>query len=105
MVLNYCAVTGSVVKNPPANVGDLGSILGSRSSLGEGNDNSLQYVAWEIPWTGGFGNPTDQRSLAGYSPWGHKESNMAQPLSNNEHSYGDTARSILVQGTSLVAQW
>ena len=28
-------------------------------------------LAWEIPW---------QRSLAGYSPWGHKESNTTERL-------------------------
>ena len=33
----------SVVKNPPANAGDTGSIPGSRRSLGEGNGNLLQY--------------------------------------------------------------
>ena len=30
--------------------------------------------AWEIAW---------QRSLAGYSPWGHKESGMTQQINNN----------------------
>ena len=30
-------------KNPLANAGDTGSILGSERSLGEGNGNSLQY--------------------------------------------------------------
>ena len=33
----------SVVKNPPENVGDLGSIPGSERFPGEGNGNSLQY--------------------------------------------------------------
>ena len=33
---------GSVVKNPPANAGDVGSIPGSRRSPGEGNGNPLQ---------------------------------------------------------------
>ena len=45
---------GSVVKNPPANAGDTGgggSVPGSGRSSGEGNDNPLQYFAWEIPWT------------------------------------------------------
>ena len=32
---------GSVVKNPPINAGDLGSIPGSGRSPGEGNGNSL----------------------------------------------------------------
>ena len=34
---------GSVVKNPPANAGDSGSILGSGRCPGEGSDNLLQY--------------------------------------------------------------
>ena len=34
---------GSVVKNPPVNAGDAGSISGSGRSPGEGNGNSFQY--------------------------------------------------------------
>ena len=34
---------GSVVKNPPANAGDLGSISGSGRVPGEGNGNPFQY--------------------------------------------------------------
>ena len=34
---------GSVVKNPPINAGDTGSIPGSGRSPGEGNGNPLQY--------------------------------------------------------------
>ena len=52
----------SVVKKPPANAGDLGSILGLGRNSGEGNGNPLQYSC--------LGNPTDRRRLAGYSPWG-----------------------------------
>ena len=33
----------SVVKNPPANAGDVGSVLGLGRSPGEGNGNPLQY--------------------------------------------------------------
>ena len=43
-----------VVKNPPANGGDLrdaGSIPGLGRSLGEGNGNPLSILAWRIPWT------------------------------------------------------
>ena len=43
-----------VVKNPPANGGDLrdtGSIPGSGRSPGEGNGNPLGILAWRIPWT------------------------------------------------------
>ena len=34
---------GSVVKDPPANAGDLGLIPGLGRSPGEGNGNPLQY--------------------------------------------------------------
>ena len=34
---------GSVVKNSPANIGDVGSIPGSGRSPGVGNGNPLQY--------------------------------------------------------------
>ena len=34
---------GSVVKNPPANAGDVGLIRGSEKSPGEGNGSSLHY--------------------------------------------------------------
>ena len=33
-------------------------------------------------------NPHGQRSLAGYSPWGHKESDMTEGLSTAQHSKG-----------------
>ena len=45
----------SVVKNPPANAGDIGLIPDMGRSPGEGNGNLLRYfpgfLAWEIPWT------------------------------------------------------
>ena len=45
-------VSGSVVKNPPANAGDTGdlnSIPGSGRSRGEGNGNPVQYSCLENP--------------------------------------------------------
>ena len=41
--------SGSVVKNPPANAGDMGLILVSERSSGEGNGNPLQYSCLENP--------------------------------------------------------
>ena len=38
----------------------------------EGNGNPIQYSCLE--------NPHGQRSLAGYSPWGHKESDRTERL-------------------------
>ena len=58
--LRYClahskGLTGfpgsSVVKNPPANAGAVGSIPESERSPREGNGNPLQYSCWETPWT------------------------------------------------------
>ena len=40
---------GSVVKNPPASAGEVGSIPGSGRSSGEGNGNPLQYSCLENP--------------------------------------------------------
>ena len=45
---------GSVVKNPPANAGDVGSILGSGRSPGEGSSNPCQYSY--------LGNPMDREA-------------------------------------------
>ena len=44
----------TVVKNPPANAGDLrdlASIPGSGRSPGGGHGNPVQYSWWRIPWT------------------------------------------------------
>ena len=51
---------GSVVKNPPTNVGDKGSVPWSGRYPGVGNSNALQYSCLEK-----YG----QRILAGCSPW------------------------------------
>ena len=62
-----------VVRNPVANAGDmadLGSIPGLERSPGEGHGNPLQCSCLE--------NPHGERSLAGYSPGGHKELDTAE---------------------------
>ena len=42
---------GSVVKNLPADAGDVGSIPGWGRSLGEGMAAHSRVLAWRIPWT------------------------------------------------------
>ena len=54
-----------MLKNLPANAGGVDLIPESGRSTGEGNGNPLQYSCLQ--------NPHGQRSLVGYSPWGHKE--------------------------------
>ena len=67
-----------VVKNSPANAGDTGWILGLGRSPREGNGNPFQYYCLENPWTG---------SLAGYSPWGHKELNNWTCTHTHTHTH------------------
>ena len=57
-------------KKSAYSAGDPDSIPGSGRSPGEGNGNPLQYSC--------LGKPHGQRSLVGYSPWGHKESDMTE---------------------------
>ena len=65
---------GSGVKNPPANSGEEGSIPGSGRFSGERNGSPLQR-ACEMPCSA---KCHGQRSLASYSPSGHKEWDTAQ---------------------------
>ena len=55
-----------MVKNPPANAGDIGSVPGSGRSSGEGNGNPPQYSC--------LGNPMNRRNPVGYSVGVAKES-------------------------------
>ena len=67
---------GSVIKNPPANVGHAGSIPGLGKSPGEGNGNPLQYVC--------LGNRMEKK-LVGCSSWGHKR--VEHDLATNNNAY------------------
>ena len=60
------------------NAGDLSSIPGLGRSVGGGHGNPLQYSCLE--------NPHGQRSLMGYSPWGHRESDTTEQLSTAQNT-------------------
>ena len=65
----------SVCQESAGNAGDIGdasSIPGLGRSPGGGCGNPFQYSCLE--------NPMDKRSLEGYSPWGHKESDMIEAI-------------------------
>ena len=64
---------GSDGKESTCNAGDLGSIPGLGRSPGGGHGNSFQYSCLE--------HPHGQRSLEGYSPWGHKSSDTTERIS------------------------
>ena len=57
-------------KESACNEGDLDSIPGLGRCPGGGHGNPFQYSCLE--------DPHGQRSLAGYSPWGHKELDTAE---------------------------
>ena len=65
-----------MVKKPLGNAGeirDAGSVPGLGRTPGEGHGNPLQYSCLE--------NPMDRDCrLAGYSPWGRKESDTTEQL-------------------------
>ena len=67
-----CFPGGSDGKASTCNAGDLGSTPGLGRSPGGGHGNPLQYSCLE--------NPHGLRSLAAYSPWGHKELDMTERL-------------------------
>ena len=61
MLVTRASQVELVVKNPPANAGDIRDVgLTLGRSSGRGHGNPLQYSFLE--------NPFGQRSLAGYSP-------------------------------------
>ena len=67
-----------MVKNMTTNAGDTGNVgsIGEWGrSPGGGHLNPLQYSCLENPM---YGESYVWRSLAGYSPWGHKESETTE---------------------------
>ena len=63
------SLVAQMVKNFPANAGDMGSIPGWERCPGEGNGNPLQYSCLENPVkkAGGL-----------YSPWDRKELDLTE---------------------------
>ena len=64
-------------KESASKAGDLGSIPGSGRSLEKGMATPPVFLP---------GESHGQKSLVGYSPWGHKESDMTEQLT---HTYGE----------------
>ena len=63
------------VKNVPAMQETLVRSLGWEGLLEKGMAIHSSMLAWRVP----------QGSLAGYSPWGHKELDMTERLSTAQH--------------------
>ena len=73
------------------------SIPGSERSPGERNGCPLQYSCLE--------NSIDKRSLVGYSPWGHRESDMTKWLTHSLFFFphGEMVHCPIVHGTCYFA--
>ena len=67
---SWASLVAQKVKESACNEGDLGLIPRLGSSPGGGHGNPLQYSCLK--------NPHGQRSLAGYSPWGRRESDATE---------------------------
>ena len=68
-------MVAQTIKNPPASQETWVRSLSQEDPPGVGNGNPLQYSYLE--------SSCGQKSLGGYSPWGHKESDMAEQLNDN----------------------
>ena len=69
-----CFPGGSVIKNPPAIVGDVGSIPGLE-----------RFLEKEMP-----GRSHGQKSVAGYSPWGDRR--VGHDLASKQQQTEDAAK-------------
>ena len=99
LTLTYLSNGGSDGKESAYNAGDQGSIPGSGKSSGERNGNPfcLEYSASSIlP-----GESHEQRSLVGYSPWGHKQLDVTERLTHNTHTLKHLPGSKLVTITLI----
>ena len=67
-----------MLKKSTCNAGDLGSVPGLGRSSGEGNSYPFQYSS---------GESHGQRSVAGYSPWGHTELDTKEWVSTHTWPY------------------
>ena len=83
-----------MVRNLPANAQDEGSIPGLGRSLGEGNGYPLQYSP--------PGKSHGQRSVAGYSPWGCKESDTTKKLTLWASLVAQTIKNLLAMQETRV---
>ena len=69
--------------------------MGKESACNAGNTGDVEFDSWvgKIPWRREWQSTPvflpekflRQRSLAGYGPWGHKESDMSEQLTTQTH--------------------
>ena len=74
---------GSVVKNPPAIIGDTGSVPGSGRSPGEENGGKKKKRKWQPSPVFSSGKSHGQKSLVSYSPRGGKSQTRLSDRTQN----------------------
>ena len=72
------SLVAQMVKNMPAVQEIWVQSLDQEDPLEKGMATHSSVLAWKIPWT--------ERSLASYSPWGHKELDRTEQLNNNNNN-------------------
>ena len=97
--------SGTVVKNPPANAGDEGSIPGSGRSPGGGNGNPKQYSCLKISMDRGARQATSlwglqrvrhNRATEHWKPWYERE---AEPLKSWENCCGSSGEAVVTHSS------
>ena len=68
--MDGASLVAQEVKNPPAMQETWVQYLVQEDALEKGRATHSSILAWRIPW-----------SLAGYSPWGHKELDTTEATS------------------------
>ena len=94
---SWASLVAQDSKESACNVGDLGLIPGLGRSPGGGHGNPLQYSCLE--------NPHRQRSLVGFSPWGHKESDTTEHLSTAQYKNPHLPPKMTVRGRCKYPAW
>ena len=71
-----------MVENLPANAGDTGD-MSSVLGLGRSSGGEMATQSSILPWE----QSHEQRSLVGYSPWGHQESDTTEHTHTHAHTH------------------
>ena len=95
----------SVVKNPPAIVGDADSIPGSGRSPGEGNGNPLHYSCLGNPMNRGALRATVHGVTKSWTQLGDSTTTMAQLSFHNNRSLNDDSRMIWYSDGNKLFFW
>ena len=94
--------SGSVVKNPPVNVGDASFMPGQEDALEKEMATHSSILAWRIPWTEEPGGLQSMGLQRGGHNWAHMKSDLDEPfkqpqqiIKNFDYSSFDFSKSVI----------